>query len=102
MRVRDIMQRHVSVVSEDDSLSLAQQLMGWSDFRHLPVVQPVSRVILGLITERDVLRALARSENNAETLAKPVREFMSKPDDPAARLSTGRRTRVGSRHVVGE
>jgi CBS domain-containing membrane protein len=100
MRVRDIMQRHISVVSEGDSLSLAQQLMGWSDFRHLPVVQPVSRVILGLITERDVLRALTRSENNAETLAKPVREFMSKPvesisqdaelSEAAARMTTRR------------
>jgi CBS domain-containing membrane protein len=100
MRVRDIMQRHVTVVSEDDSLSLAQQLMRWSDFRHLPVVQPVSRVILGLLSERDVLRALASSGNTAETLAKPVREFMSKPvesisqdaelSEAAARMTTHR------------
>lgn len=79
MRVRDFMQRHVTVVSEDDSLSLAQQLMRWSDFRHLPVVHPVSRVLVGLISERDVLRALASPESNLDTLAKPVRQFMSKP-----------------------
>lgn len=53
MQVRELMQREVTTVREDDTLALALQVMQWNGFRHLPVVRD-GRVI-GMLSERDVL-----------------------------------------------
>jgi CBS domain-containing membrane protein len=79
MKVSEVMQRHATEVCHDDSLQHAQQLMRWSDCRHLPVVDRVSRMLVGVISERDILHALARHPGSARTLLQPVSEFMSDP-----------------------
>src|SRR5262245_43881408 len=75
MRVREVMQRHVSVVSEEDDLGVAQQLMRWSECRHLPVVRASDQRVVGVISERDLLRARTTHAPAA------VRDYMTAPAD---------------------
>lgn len=54
MAVKNLMTRRVSAIEENDSLSLAHQLMLWSGIRHLPVVRDGQ--VVGLLSDRDLLR----------------------------------------------
>jgi CBS domain-containing membrane protein len=78
MQVRDVMQRHVTIVHEDEPLALAQQLMHWLEIRHLPVLRRGDERVVGLLSERDLLRAVAAGAA-AEGLQRPVRDFMVSP-----------------------
>jgi CBS domain-containing protein len=99
MLVDDVMQRNVATVSEDDSLGLARQVMLWRGIRHLPVLRAKDGRPVGVLSERDVLRAL-EADPAEQALAKPVRELMSMPaehihpraplGDAAADLNTKR------------
>lgn len=92
-RVRDVMQRRVTTIGDDDSLALAQQLMAWREVRHLPVVR--GGRVLGVLSERDVLRGRA---DPALGLTAKVKDVMSCPPahvhpnaelaDAAAELTT--------------
>jgi len=77
-KVRDVMQRSVILIRDEDSVALAQQLMLWNDIRHLPVLRAVDRKLVGIVSERDVLRGL-QAGMDAGALA--VREIMSAPAD---------------------
>jgi len=55
----DMMTTNVKTMREDDSLSSADWDMVVSEIRHLPVVDSAGRVI-GIVSDRDVLRASAR------------------------------------------
>lgn len=77
-KVRDVMQRHVTLLHDGDSVALAHQLMLWNGVRHLPVLRSGDRKLVGVVSERDVLRALSATAD-AESLA--VREVMSAPAD---------------------
>lgn len=79
MKVRDVMQTHVTTVSEDESLALAQQLMLWSGIRHLPVRRKPEGRVVGVISERDMLRAFKQLGAEPEGFARPVSEFMTSP-----------------------
>lgn len=59
--VRDIMTRKVAVLHEEENLELAEQGMKDYRFRHLPVVE--GDKLIGLVTERDLLRASVSSLN---------------------------------------
>jgi CBS domain-containing protein len=74
MKVRDAMQRHVTTVREQDRLSVARELMRWSELSVLPVLDAKKRV-MGLISEHDLLRAL--TTDPAAGLTRSVYEFMS-------------------------
>ncbi len=52
--VADIMTEHVVTVSEEDSLDTVTQSLDRFRFRHIPVLD--GRVVVGVITERDLLR----------------------------------------------
>jgi len=79
MKVRDVMQKHVTTISQDESLALAQQLMLWGGIRHLPVRRKPDGRVVGIISERDVLRAYKRAAAEPELFARPVSEFMTTP-----------------------
>lgn len=77
-KVRDVMQRAVTLIYEADSAALAHQLMLWNGVRHLPVLRRADDKPVGMITERDVLRALHAGDGLESTA---VRDIMSAPVD---------------------
>jgi predicted transcriptional regulator len=77
-KVRDVMKRGVTLMYETDSAALAHQLMLWNGIRHIPVLRHADDKLLGVVSERDVLRAL-RAGERAEGLH--VRDIMSAPAD---------------------
>jgi len=79
MKVRDVMQKHVTTISQDESLALAQQLMLWGGIRHLPVRRKPDGRVIGVISERDVLRAYKLLGADAQAFARPVSDFMTTP-----------------------
>jgi CBS domain-containing protein len=54
-RVGEIMTREIAVLHEEENLELADSAMAKFRFRHLPVVE--GDKLIGLVTERDLLRA---------------------------------------------
>lgn len=76
MKVRDVMQTHVTVVRDDESLALAQQLMFLAEIRHLPVLDSQTRRVVGMLSERDLLRAASLP---GDRTTQRVREFMVSP-----------------------
>jgi CBS domain-containing protein len=61
LTVRDLMTAEVFVVSPDDSLSAARDLMSRRHIRHVPVVADDGSVA-GLVSERDLLRRAFSSD----------------------------------------
>jgi CBS domain-containing protein len=87
LKVRDIMERDVTVVDETDSVALAHQLMLWHRIRHLPVLRLNDRKLIGVVSERDVLRALtedAIAENRAVCEIMRLPPSHIHPDAPVA------------------
>jgi CBS domain-containing membrane protein len=66
VRVRDIMSAPAVSVDRTDTLAFAEELMNVENIRHIPVVD--GDVLLGLITQRDVLAA------SVSTLSNPSEE----------------------------
>jgi CBS domain-containing protein len=65
-QVRDAMTRKIAVLREEQNLELAETAMKTYHFRHLPVVE--GDKLIGLVTERDLLRAAVSSLNEAHDL----------------------------------
>ncbi len=61
LTVRDLMTRGVYAVGVDDNLETIRTLLQERNIRHAPVVSP-DGVLLGLVTQRDLLRSTLRSE----------------------------------------
>ncbi|MFW5921066.1 MAG: CBS domain-containing protein [Polyangiales bacterium] len=57
LAVRDLMATDIVTLEEDEDLDLAEQLMQLARIRHLPVVRDGD--LVGLVTNRDLLRAQA-------------------------------------------
>ncbi|QLA17874.1 CBS domain-containing protein [Desulfolutivibrio sulfoxidireducens] len=70
MRVSDIMTSRVLALGENDSLETAMRLMEDMFIRHIPIVDDTG-ALTGLITQRDLLAAMRRKDENA-----PIREAM--------------------------
>jgi CBS domain-containing membrane protein len=96
LAVQDLMTTGVFAVLPDDDLSELRQLMSGWRVRHAPVVDE-SNAILGVISDRDLLRhtALGRPSATEEDVAESLRRLRVKdvmtadvetarPDDPAA------------------
>src|SRR5688572_32663712 len=79
--VEDLMTADVETLFDDESLDLAKTIMALGRIRHLPVTDREGR-LLGLVTHRDLLRALAEryrdiGPNDHEPI--PVRSVMTTP-----------------------
>jgi CBS domain-containing protein len=59
-RVSDVMTPNVVALSPEDNLALASDVLQLERIRHLPVVE--NGRVVGLVTHRDLLRALASHE----------------------------------------
>jgi CBS domain-containing protein len=64
--VQDVMTRKVAVLHEEENLELAEWGMKTFRFRHLPVVD--GEKLVGLVSERDILRASISSLDEAHDL----------------------------------
>ena len=74
MKVRDLMQRRVTTITEDGTVGAALQLMLWRQVRHLPAMREGR--LVGMLTERDLLRLQAAGKVGADT---PIRNVMVSP-----------------------
>jgi len=89
-RVEEVMTRRVITLRPDQTCADAVSLMAKYSFRHFAVVESPARLV-GVISDRDILRALART---GDWNASYVRQFMSrdvvavKPDTKLS-LATG-------------
>ncbi|HEY8244990.1 MAG: CBS domain-containing protein [Vicinamibacteria bacterium] len=73
MKIREIMTRNVRMVSPDDSLRTAAQLMENENFGALPISE--NDRLVGMLSDRDiVIRAVARGLGSDQT---KVREVMT-------------------------
>ena len=90
MKVVDVMTRNPLVMTPDETIGQADELMAEHRFRQLPVVD--EGALLGIITDRDIRSFLAPSsfldpEERARALKVEVREIMTtepltlSPDD---------------------
>ncbi len=76
MKAMQAMTRNVVCIHEDDSLEVARDIMKEWDIRHLPVVR--DRLLVGVLSDRDVLVYTEGSGRNAKLADRSVRETMSK------------------------
>ena len=107
-RVRDVMHVPVQITTSDCSVSEALSLMTRERISALYVCSPladrkyVQTNAAGIITERDILRALA--QNGAAALNFPIERYMSQPlvsvpADAFIYRAIGRMNRLGVRHL---
>ena len=90
------MTRSVITLRPDQTCADAVSLMGKYSFRHFPVVESPARLV-GVISDRDILRALARS---GDWNASYIRQFMSRDVvavKPDAKLSVATGTMLSKR-----
>ncbi len=107
MKARDWMTPHVETCSPDADLAHASMIMWRRDCGIVPVVEPESKALVGVVTDRDICMAVATRHRRPEEVK--VRDVMStavytcKPDeDVASALGTMRRRQVRRLPVVGD
>ena len=72
MQVKDIMKTNLFTLYESETISDAQDVMILERIRHIPVVNSSFKLV-GLITHRDLIRALTRKQESC-----PVKLIMKK------------------------
>ena len=88
LTVGDMMTTHVKTLREDDALSSADWDMVVSEIRHLPVVDGDRRVV-GILSDRDVLRMAAREGERFSVSVAMTREVLTCPVSmPAVEAAT--------------
>lgn len=61
-RVADVMTRDVATLTENDRLTIADDVMRLGRIRHMPVLDEETEEVVGLVSQRDLFRdALARA-----------------------------------------
>jgi acetoin utilization protein AcuB len=73
-RVEDVMTKRLIMVRPDQTFADVVSLMANHSFRHFPVVESPGRLV-GVISDRDILRAVARIKDWNSTY---VHQFMSR------------------------
>jgi CBS-domain-containing membrane protein len=67
LTARDVMTLHVKTVFADETITSADWDMAVNEIRHLPVLDRERRVV-GMISDRDVLRAMIEHRGHAATV----------------------------------
>ena len=75
--VSEIMNTEVITLKATDSISIAASVMTENNIRHLPIVDTHNQVI-GIISQRDVLRAGELAGENKTSKANTISDIMSK------------------------
>jgi len=74
--VEELMTREVITLREDDSIARGDDLLATNHIRHLPVVREGK--LVGLVSHRDLVRAMARLERGALAPSTVVRDIMTR------------------------
>lgn len=77
MDIQRAMTRKVIYLHPDDTLQMADIIMREGDFRHMPVVEDGK--VVGMISDRDVLRHGHQNEENFVVPKVAVRKVMGQP-----------------------
>ncbi len=84
MRLRDIMSTRLVTVDMDDRLTVVQEIFAATHFHHVLVVD-AAKALLGVVSDRDLLRALspylggaAETARDLATLNKRVHQIMTR------------------------
>src|SRR5688500_9001556 len=73
LKVADIMTKETITIVQSEMVSHAEQTMRDRDIRHLPVVDAHGHLI-GILSDRDVLRAFEKSRDKAVSVAEVMTE----------------------------
>ena len=82
MRIKDLINTYLFTLNEEDIISNAAEIMNLEKIRHIPIVDRDYKLV-GLVTHRDLISALARKMENF-----PIKSIMKKevkavgPDTP--------------------
>jgi len=80
ININEIMIQNVITLKPDDSLQKARELMSENNIRHIPVINDALHIV-GLITQRDLLKASAPGIDTSKTIEIPnilVSEIMTR------------------------
>jgi len=89
MKVSHLMTSQVITLDPDDDLALAERLMKESNIRHMPVVDEAFRLV-GLITQRDLLRSSLSDLHSASDTDRRMKESVEIADVMRDRVETVR------------
>lgn len=76
LTVDELMTRQLVTLKEDDDVVRGDDLLAEHDIRHLPVVKEGR--LVGLVSHRDLIRALARHERSPGSPPVQVRDIMTR------------------------